>query len=398
MASAAQAKEFIQKIAPLIQTEALARGYKVCSPIIAQACIESAYDGSLLAYKYHNYFGMKCGSSWKGRSVNLRTKEEVNSQLVGIRDNFRVYSTMEQGVTGYFEFISTKRYANLKDADIPEEYLKRIKADGYATSLKYVSNLMAVIEKYNLTQYDNQEEMTEVKKMKINVHAGHNPDGKAACGAIGFIKESTENRNVKNEVIRLLKALGHTVYDCTCENGTSKEDVLKKIVSKCNAHEVDLDVSIHFNAGAGDSTGNGKTTGTEVYIYSDASKAKPYAQKVASSISSLGFKLRDDAVKDNVKNASYLYVLKNTKSPAMLIECCFVDDKDDVALYDYKSMAEAIVYGITGQKHQEAVEDKAEESKVLYRVQVGAYGVKANAEAMQKKLKAAGFDAIIVKA
>ena len=41
--------------------------------------------------------------------------------------------------------------------------------------------------------------------MKINVHAGHNPDGKVACGAIGLIKESTEARKVKKEVIRLLR-------------------------------------------------------------------------------------------------------------------------------------------------------------------------------------------------
>ena len=78
--------------------------------------------------------------------------------------------------------------------------------------------------------------------MKINVHAGHNPDGKTASGAIGLIKESTENRKVKNEVISLLKTLGHTVYDCTEDNGKSKSDVLKKIVTKCNAHKVDLDV------------------------------------------------------------------------------------------------------------------------------------------------------------
>ena len=57
--------------------------------------------------------------------------------------------------------------------------------------------------------------------MVINVHAGHNPDGKVACGAIGIIRESTEARNVKNEVIRQLKGLGHTVYDCTVDNGTS---------------------------------------------------------------------------------------------------------------------------------------------------------------------------------
>lgn len=229
--------------------------------------------------------------------------------------------------------------------------------------------------------------------MIINIHAGHNPDGKVACGAVGFIKESTESRNVKNEVIRLLKILGHTVYDCTCDNGTSQNDVLEKIVSKCNAHDVDLDISIHFNAGASDSKGNGVTTGTEVFIYNASSKAKPYAQNVARIISSLGYRLRDDSVKDDVKNASYLYVLKNTKAPAMLIECCFVDDKDDVALYDYKTMAEAIVFGITGQRYKEPVA----EEEALYRVQVGAYSVKDNADRMQKALKEAGFEAIIVK-
>ncbi len=103
-------------------------------------------------------------------------------------------------------------------------------------------------------------------------------------------------------------------------------------------------------------------------------------------------------MKDDVKNASYLYVLKNTKAPAMLIECCFVDDKDDVALYDYKSMAEAIVYGITGQKVEEPVEEEEVKEDVLYRVQVGAYRNKANAELLVKNLKVDGYDAIIVKA
>ena len=68
--------------------------------------------------------------------------------------------------------------------------------------------------------------------MVINVHAGHNPDGKIACGACGLIKESTEARKVKKEVIKLLRAKGHTVYDCTCANGKSQTDVLKQIVTK----------------------------------------------------------------------------------------------------------------------------------------------------------------------
>lgn len=186
--------------------------------------------------------------------------------------------------------------------------------------------------------------MTKVKRMvnnmKINVHAGHNPDGKIACGAVGLINESTEARKVKKEVIRLLKKKGHKVYDCTCTNGTSQTDVLKRIVTKCNKHKVDLDVSIHFNAGAGDKKGNGNTTGTEVYVYSSTSAAKPAAERVVKQIEALGFKNR------GVKIRTDLYVLRRTNSPAMLIECCFVNDKDDVELYDYKKMAAAIVAGI----------------------------------------------------
>lgn len=179
--------------------------------------------------------------------------------------------------------------------------------------------------------------------MIINVHAGHNPDGKTACGAVGLIKESTEARAVKNSVIAKLQSLGHTVYDCTCDNGTSQSDVLKKIVEKCNAHKVDLDVSIHFNSGAGDNGGNGMTTGTEVLVYSASSKAKSYAENTCKAIAELGFKNR------GVKIRTDLYVLKRTTSPAMLIECCFVDDADDVKLYNVESMANAIVKGITGQ-------------------------------------------------
>lgn len=173
MASSAQAKEFIAKIAPIIQREARQRGYLVCSPIIAQACIESGFDTSLLSYKYHNYFGLKCGSSWKGRSVNLKTKEEVNSTLISIRDNFRVYPDMVTGINGYFDFISTKRYANLKTADNPEEYLRRIKADGYATSSRYVQSNLDCIRKYDLEKWDwNTQEVKSIDEIAKEVIAG----------------------------------------------------------------------------------------------------------------------------------------------------------------------------------------------------------------------------------
>lgn len=410
-------QEYINWLAPRVVLDSLNRNL-LPSPRIAQGCFEPAYGTSELAVKANNLFGVKVNDQWDGAFYNKVSGESYDGKTyVAQASDFQAYDSWEDSIYWqgwYLENRCTtpkyhpelKHYAELIGNRDYQDCARILQEKKYGTSPEYAKRVIDYIEKHDLTKYDSmtREEAEAMirkesgdKNMVINVHAGHNPDGKVACGAVGFIKESTENRNVKNEVIRLLKALGHTVYDCTVDNGTSKEDVLKKIVTKCNAHDVDLDVSIHFNAGAGDSAGNGVTTGTEVYIYNTNSKAKPYAQKVANSIAALGFKLRDDAVKDDVKNASYLYVLKNTKAPAMVVECCFVDDKDDVALYDYKSMAEAIVYGITGQKYEEPKTETDEEVKSLYRVQVGAYSIKENAEAMQARIKAAGFDAIIVK-
>ena len=146
---------FIQKVAEKVSKYAPLYGISVHSPIIAQAIIESGWGKSGLASKYHNYFGLKCGSSWKGKSVNMTTKEEYKvGTMTNIRDNFRVFEDFDDGIRGYFEFINTSRYANLKGVKNPEEYVKRLKADGYATSSKYVDNIMRVIRDNKLTRFD----------------------------------------------------------------------------------------------------------------------------------------------------------------------------------------------------------------------------------------------------
>ena len=149
-------ESFISQIAPIIQKYAKERGYKVCSAVIAQAILESNWGKSQLAAKYFNFFGLKSGSSWKGKSVNMKTKEEyTKGTLTTIKDNFRVYDSMEDGVKGYYDFINTKRYANLKNATTARQYLEIIKSCGYATSSAYVDSNMAVVNKYNLTKYDD---------------------------------------------------------------------------------------------------------------------------------------------------------------------------------------------------------------------------------------------------
>lgn len=164
-------KEFIEVIAKYVIKYAYVYGIEVHSPIIAQAILESGWGGSTLASKYNNFFGLKCGGSWKGKSVNMATKEEYTvGTLTDIRANFRVYDSIEDGVKGYFEFINYSRYANLKGVKDPEEYCRRIKADGYATSSTYVTNLMRVIRDNNLTRFDGTQE--NVKKENEDMVSG----------------------------------------------------------------------------------------------------------------------------------------------------------------------------------------------------------------------------------
>ncbi|MDD3571248.1 MAG: glucosaminidase domain-containing protein, partial [Lachnospiraceae bacterium] len=125
-------QQFIEAIAGLVKKYAYVYGITVHSPIIAQAILESGWGESKLAATYHNYFGLKCGTKWKGKSVNLSTQEEYTAgTLTTITDNFRVYDSMEEGVKGYFEFIQLTRYQNLRGITSPKKYLETIKADGY---------------------------------------------------------------------------------------------------------------------------------------------------------------------------------------------------------------------------------------------------------------------------
>lgn len=176
-----------------------------------------------------------------------------------------------------------------------------------------------------------------------NVHAGHCPQGQGASGAVGILQESVEDRAVKNEVIRLLRAEGHTVYDCTCDENTTKQGCLNKIVAKCNQHSVDLDISLHLNSGRNDYGGDGSTGGVEVWNYDTGTQE--ISDRICEAIATgLGIRNR------GTKYDKDLFVLANTKSKALLVECCFVDDKDDAKAWDAKRCAEAIVEGILNKK------------------------------------------------
>ena len=151
----ASRRQFVIDIANYVRKYAPQYGICVYSPIIAQAIHESGWGESKLSAKYHNYFGLKCGTKWTGKSVNMKTQEEYSAgSLSTISANFRAYDNMEDGVKGYFEFIQLPRYSNLKGVTSPRKYLENIIADGYATGKQYVDHVMNLINLYNLTQFD----------------------------------------------------------------------------------------------------------------------------------------------------------------------------------------------------------------------------------------------------
>lgn len=301
----------------------------------AQSCLETgnfAFSGSAVSLNQNNFAGIGVtsngmkGESWSNPQEGIRaqiqhlkayaTVSPLNNDCVDNR-----YKYVDKGCAPYVEWLG-----------IQENPKKKGWAAGKDYGIKILNILNTIIK-----------EGTGDTRMRINVHAGHNIAGFTACGAVGFINESIEDRKVKDEVISQLRTLGHTVYDCTVDRASSVSANLAQIVEKCNAHTVDLDVSIHFNSGANDVSGNGSTTGTEVWVYGTGTKVRTYAENVCKAIENLGFRNR------GIKSSTGLYVLKHTSNPAMLIECCFVDDRDDVNKYNAKSMATAIVKGITGQ-------------------------------------------------
>lgn len=168
--------------------------------------------------------------------------------------------------------------------------------------------------------------------MKISGDAGHNcsPD----TGATGYRKEDTLTKEVWALVQSKLKSIGIETVDCTPYNMTfsSVTKSLAYRVNKANGSNSDLHLCIHFNAGGGH--------GVECYIVGTGGKAETYAKNICKEIASLGYTNRGVKV-------SNLYVPKYTSMSCVLIECAFIDSKEDMDRYNGDAMANAIVKAIT---------------------------------------------------
>lgn len=164
-------------------TEDMQKSGILASVSLAQFILESGYGKSELAQNANNVFGMKkslsgntwSGSSWDGKSVyTKKTQEDDGSgKLYTITADFRKYPCIEDSIADHSAYLlgakngSKIRYDGLKGCKDYKKAVQIIKNGGYATSTTYVSKLCSIIERWNLTQYDNAEAPAAIKWYRV---------------------------------------------------------------------------------------------------------------------------------------------------------------------------------------------------------------------------------------
>lgn len=173
MATQAQVKAFIGKIAPIAQKAYRELGKVLPSVAIGMACVECGY-GTAGSCKYHSYLGHKVGSGrtatkyWSGKFFTSKTKEEYQIGVhTTINAAFRAYDSMEQCVLNFYELLNTNIYKGVQAGADYKAQMKQIKAAGYMTSSTEVNSVISIIEKHNLTQYDSVVKKKAVQRPTI---------------------------------------------------------------------------------------------------------------------------------------------------------------------------------------------------------------------------------------
>ena len=220
--------------------------------------------------------------------------------------------------------------------------------------------------------------------MKVFIGVGH---GFSDPGAVANgVKEKDLNLSIALACRDELKRHG---VEVRLSRTKDENDPLSEEIKECNAFSPDLAVSIHNNAA------NGKGDGAEVFHSHLGGKGKTLAENILAEIVKLGQNSRGLKVRKNSSGKDYYGFIRETSAPAVIVECAFVDNATDLKILatesDRQKVGRAIAKGILKTLGVELQGER------LYRVQVGAYLLKSNAEDMQKKIKAVGFDAFIVK-
>lgn len=215
---------------------------------------------------------------------------------------------------------------------------------------------------------------------------GHGGEDSGAC---------YKGRKESNDVLSLGRAVavevrnhGITVNETRTNDSTIS---LRERSNFENRNAYDYFISFHRNAFEPE-----KAKGVETYTYlNPGAKSKGLAAGLQSALAALGF------VNRGVKSANF-HVLRETKSPSVLVEIGFIDSTGDNNLFDKKRneiikvLAKAILARVGVVYIEPSAPTHPISGQTLYRVMAGSYRVRENAENQVKKLKSVGFDATIM--
>jgi len=193
------------------------------------------------------------------------------------------------------------------------------------------------------------------------------------------------NRKESNDVLSIGKEIALEMRRHNVEvDETRTTDATVSLSARSdfeNNNAYDYFVSFHRNAF------NNKAHGVETFTYPRSSKkANELATKVQNNLVKLGFTDR------GTKEANF-HVLRETKAPAILIEMGFIDNTEDNKIFDSKrnDIVKAITQAILSQLGITYKEKVVIATGTLYKVQIGAYAERENAENMINKLEKLGF-------
>lgn len=229
---------------------------------------------------------------------------------------------------------------------------------------------------------------------KIALDAGHGlkTAGKR-CLKMLDPKETREwalNDRIADKVEKLLQ--GYTGWELIrVDDTTGKKDIsLSARVKAANTFKADFYLSIHHNAGIKGGSGGG------IVAYTCKGAQAASADWRKDLYNAL---IEETWLKGNRSNPmpeSNFYVIKKTTMPAVLLELGFMDSATDVPIIlteDYADRCAAAIVKVLAKRGK--LTKKPVEPAKHYRVQVGYFSKRENAEELVDKLKAAGFEAIV---
>ena len=210
---------------------------------------------------------------------------------------------------------------------------------------------------------------------RILLISGH---GGSDSGAVANgLTEKTMNWITMKACSKVLQENGQTVIEDTENTKVSEEVIL------INSTKADISINIHYNAGGGD--------GFEGYYYTSNAKAKQLLECIETEVKTIGQNSR------GLKSGNHLAVIKNTTPLSVLVEGAFIDSNDRFivdTIEEQEKIGQAYAKGIL--KYLGVTPKENSTSDKIYRVQVGAFKEKTNAEKLANELKIKGYDTFIV--